>query len=77
MVQVDPTKTKLTPPGTKRLKLKCDMPLSTSAFNFNLCRYITDEMHIPATSAAIAPHGKAVVQVDPIKATLKAPGTRL
>jgi hypothetical protein len=26
-------------PGTKRLKLKCDMLLSTSAFKFNLRRY--------------------------------------
>ena len=26
------------PPGTKRLKLKCDILLSTSAFNFNLRR---------------------------------------
>jgi len=27
-------------PGTERLKLKCDMLLSTSAFKFNLRRYI-------------------------------------
>ena len=27
-------------PGTKRLKLKCDSPLSNFAFNFNLRRYI-------------------------------------
>jgi hypothetical protein len=26
-------------PGTKRLKLKCDEPLSNFAFNFNLRRY--------------------------------------
>ena len=30
---------KLKPPGTKRLKLKCDVLLSTSAFKFNLRRY--------------------------------------
>jgi len=29
---------KLTPPGTKRLKLKCDVLLSTSAFKSNLRR---------------------------------------
>ena len=28
------------PPGTKRLKLKCGVLLSTSAFKFNLRRYI-------------------------------------
>ena len=40
-VQVDPMKPKLTPPGTQRLKLMCDMLLSTSAFKFNLRRYRT------------------------------------
>jgi hypothetical protein len=38
-VQVDPIKPKLKPPGTKRLKLNCDVLLSTSAFKFNLRRY--------------------------------------
>jgi len=38
-VQVDPIKPKVKPPGTKRLKLKCDVLLSTSAFKFNLRRY--------------------------------------
>jgi hypothetical protein len=32
-------KPKLKPPVTKRLKLKSDVLLSTSAFNFNLRRY--------------------------------------
>ena len=32
-------KPKLKPPGTKRLKLKCDILLSTSALKFNLRRY--------------------------------------
>jgi hypothetical protein len=32
-------KPKLKPPGTKRLKVKRDMLLSTSAFKFNLRRY--------------------------------------
>jgi hypothetical protein len=27
------------PPGTKRLKLRCEIMLSTSAFKFNLRRY--------------------------------------
>jgi hypothetical protein len=29
----------LKPPGTRRLQLKCDILLSTSAFKFNLRRY--------------------------------------
>jgi len=37
-----PIKTKLKPPETKCLKLKCDILLSTSAFNFNLRRYDKD-----------------------------------
>ena len=38
-VQVDPIKPKLKPPGTKRLKLRIKILLSTSAFKFNLRRY--------------------------------------
>jgi hypothetical protein len=38
-VQVDPIKPKLKPPGTKRLKRKCDIVLSTLAFKINLGRY--------------------------------------
>jgi len=38
-VQVDPMKLKLKPPGTYRLKLNCDDPLSIFAFKFNLRRY--------------------------------------
>jgi hypothetical protein len=43
-VQVDPIKPKLKPPGTKRLKLRIDMLLSTSAFKSNLRRYIKDAL---------------------------------
>ena len=38
-MQVDPIKPTLKPPGTKHLKLKCEILLSTSAFKFNLRRY--------------------------------------
>jgi hypothetical protein len=38
-VQVDPIKPTLKPPRTKRLKRKCDEPLSNFAFNINLRRY--------------------------------------
>ena len=39
MVQVKANKPALKAPGTKRLKLKCDILLSTSAFKTNLRRY--------------------------------------
>jgi hypothetical protein len=39
VVQVDPIKPTLKAPGTKRLKLQYDEPLSNFAFNFNLRRY--------------------------------------
>jgi hypothetical protein len=38
-VQVDPIKPEFKPPGTTRLKLKCDDPLSNFAFKINLRRY--------------------------------------
>jgi len=48
-VQVDPFKPKLKPPGTKRLKLKHDEPLSSFDFNFSLRRYnvvgTSEDMH--------------------------------
>ena len=39
MVPVDPIKPTLKAPGTNRLKLQHDEPLSNFAFNFNLRRY--------------------------------------
>ena len=39
-MQVDPIKPTLKAPGTERLKLKCDEPLSNFAFKFNLRRYL-------------------------------------
>ena len=36
--QADPVKPALKPPGTERLKLKCDDPLSSFGFKFNLRR---------------------------------------
>ena len=38
-VQVDPIKPILRPPGSKHLKLNCDVLLSTFAFKFNLRRF--------------------------------------
>jgi hypothetical protein len=41
-VQVDPIKPELKAPGTKRLKLKSDEPLSSFGFKFKLRRYMKD-----------------------------------
>jgi len=41
-VQVHPIKLKLKPPGSVRLKLKCDVLLSASAFNSNLRHHIEE-----------------------------------
>ena len=38
-MQLDPIKPKLKPPGSKLLKLKCDVLPSNFAFKFNLRRY--------------------------------------
>ena len=38
-MQVDPIKPTLKAPGTERLKLEYDIPLSSFAFKFNLRRY--------------------------------------
>ena len=51
-MQVDPTKPTLKPPGTKRLKLKCDALLSIllqfcfnfTAFKINLHHYTKEDM---------------------------------
>ena len=42
-MQFDPINTTLKPNGTKRLRLKCDILLSTSAFRFNVRRYIESD----------------------------------
>jgi hypothetical protein len=41
-VQVDPIKPILKPPGTKRLKLECDILLLNYAFKFNLRGYMKE-----------------------------------
>jgi len=64
-VQVAPIKPTLKAPGTKRLKLKCDEPLSNFAFNFKLRRYtmappsnVTDTL--PGRGPASAPNDAAM-----------------
>ena len=61
-VQVDPMKPKLKPPGTKRLKLKCDILLSTSAFKFDLRSYTKGvDAPIASTLAAVGCAGFYVI----------------
>ena len=50
----------LKPPGTKHLKLKCDILLSSLAFNFNLRRYIKDVCDITLDMQATAFVGASV-----------------
>jgi len=80
VVQVDPIKPTLKAPGNGRLKLKCDILLSSFAIRVNLRRYtpefplymladIVDVYYVDA-------YGRAV-QIDPMKPVLKAPGTML
>jgi len=66
-------------PGTKRLKLICDDPLSDFAFKFNLRRYNLYNfrrrcMNRGSCSGGHS-HGRAV-QVDSIKPKLKASGNK-
>ena len=59
-MQVDPIKPTLKAPGTKRLKLKCDILLSTSAFKFNLRRYTEQAASAVVTANGRVPTGGSV-----------------
>jgi hypothetical protein len=63
---IDPNKLKLKPPGTKRLKLNCDVLLSTSAFNFNLRRYmkVSQKKYNLAVITVLGKEADAVVVDD-------------
>jgi hypothetical protein len=71
-VQVDPIDLKLNAHGTKRLKLKCDEPLSDFAFNFNLRRYTA----VPGDRRHRALQCGKPVLVEPMKPVLKLPGIK-
>jgi len=60
-VQLDPIKLKLKPPGTERLKLKCDVLHSTHGFKFNLRRYNMDECYLEL----LADPATAILPFDP------------
>ena len=62
-MQVDPIKPKLKPPGSKRLKLKCDVPLPNVAFKFNLRRYHVGHVRLRAWSVAGGAVGPVNVRV--------------
>jgi len=57
-VQVFPIKPKLKPPGTKRLKLKCDVLLSNYAFKFNLRCYTMAVLPPPSELHALDKVGR-------------------
>ena len=53
-MQVEPIKPPLQAPGSKRLKLKCEEPLSNFAFKFNLRHYTQVGPSAAAAAAAAA-----------------------
>ena len=62
-VQVEPTKSMLKAPGTKRLKLNYDILISSFAFSFNLRRYTTVDLdalvsRLKTTSSMIHEEGR-------------------
>jgi len=57
-VHVDPIKTTVKAPGTKRLKLKCDEPLSNFGFKFKLRRY-TEEFGSALADVSAQPSRRA------------------
>ena len=74
-MQVDPMKPKLKPPGTKRLRLKCDILLSTSAFKFNLRRYteVSSTIEFAAYDASYEAKVVGRCRLTVSKPVLKAP----
>ena len=77
-VQVDPCKAKLKPPGTKRLKLNCDILLSTSGFKFNLRRYTWGSCRTLGKAVQVDPMRPAFkAKVDPMRPALKAKADRM
>ena len=60
---VDPIKPTLKPTGNKRLKLQCDILLSTSAFRFNLRRYNEADEKEQAIIARLATHDASIQSI--------------
>jgi len=70
VVQVDPIKPKLKPPGSKRLNLNCDVLLSNFAFKFILCHYSMGgySMYPGAAQVAAAAAAQAEAYTRPLSA---------
>jgi len=69
-VQVDPMKPALKAPGTNRLRLMCDILLSTFAFNFNLRRFSEgDWADLVNITAAAAMFGEEMARMGGAVAT--------
>jgi len=75
-VQVDPIKSSLKPPVTKRLKLEYDKLLSIFGLEFNLRRYNKAYYKKMCSELVKKNFPGRVVQVDPIKPVSKPPGTK-
>jgi hypothetical protein len=76
-VLVDPIKPKLKPPGTKHLKLNCDILLSASAFKFNLRRYTEVARQVLEVGRQVAEEHAALRAVGPAKILPTASSTRV
>ena len=61
-MQVDPMTPKLTAPGTKRLTLKCDEPLSNFAFKFNSRCYTQDPTVATVYQDATVAHARYILR---------------
>ena len=60
-MQADPLKPKLKLPGTKRLKRKCEGPLSNFALKFKLRRYTTVRTDMEAALNHLVPEAGAYI----------------
>jgi hypothetical protein len=63
-VQVAPIKPTSKTPGTKRLRLKCDDPLSHFAFNFHLRRYAMELAGLKTLADKLTP-AEGAAELDP------------
>ena len=76
-MQVDPIQPTLKAPVSESLKLRCDELLSNVAFKFIFRRYSEDGQLMHANSSSSSALNGRVVQVDPIKPTLKVESARI
>jgi len=65
-VQIDPTKSQLKPPETKRLKLKRDILLSNYTFTFDLRRYALAGGRVEISGAVSSQYLTALLMSSPL-----------